>query len=87
MSIFSPMDSLPPLFLHLDYGVGAHPCAERAADAGFLIRNSDGMISFGVDLLAQRKQMFGTDIGAEAASLAGLTVDGQLGHDFRLLRK
>jgi hypothetical protein len=45
------------------------------------------MISFGVDLLAQRKQMLGTDIGTEAAALAGLTVDGQLGHDFRLLRK
>jgi hypothetical protein len=85
MSIFSPMDSLPPLFFHLDHGIRAHPGAERAADAAFLIRDSDGMITFGIDLLAQGKQMFGTNVGTEAAAFTGLAVNGQFGHGSRLL--
>jgi hypothetical protein len=79
------MDSLPPLFFHLNYGVGAHPGTKRAADAAFLIRNPDGVITFGIDLLAQGKQMFGTNVGAQAAALAGLAVNGQFGHGSRLL--
>jgi hypothetical protein len=45
------------------------------------------MVPLGVDLLAEGKQVFGTNIGTQTAALAGLPVNGQFGHGFRLLIK
>ena len=75
------MDTLPPLFFYFNYRVRTHPGTERAADALGLVRDGNGMVALGVDLLAEGEEMTGAHIGAQSAALAGLGGDGQLGHE------
>ena len=64
------------------FTVKADFLADNPVIAGivFLIGAGNGVIAPGVDLLAEREDLFGAYVGTQTAAFAGLAGNGQQGH-------
>src|SRR5574344_353419 len=75
------------LFLHFDYTVWAHGCAECTADALFLVCHNSRIVAFLVDLvLCNCKNVFWTSIYTETAALADVFIKCNFRHFFLLVK-